>query len=99
MASFQPNISPEVADVIRHLPPDIKQAVKQALRALSEDPDLREPLRRELAGLWKYRVRRFRVVYAIDHHSRILRILAVGHRRRIYDEVTEAVRRDKLPQK
>lgn len=51
MASFQPNIFPEVAEVIRHLPPDIKQAVKQALRALSEDPDLGEPLRRELAGL------------------------------------------------
>lgn len=53
MASLRPDIPPAVADVIRHLPPDIKQAVKQALRALSEDPNLGEPLRRELAGLWK----------------------------------------------
>lgn len=45
------------------------------------------------------RVRRFRVVYAIDRPCRTLRILAVGHRRRIYEEVTEAVRRGKLPQK
>lgn len=99
MAFFRPNIPPEVADIIRHLPPDIKVAVKQALRALSETPDLGEPLRRELTGLWKYRVRRFRIVYAINHPSRSLRILAVGHRRRIYDEVTEAVRQGKLPRR
>ena len=93
MSLFLPDIPPEVAEVIRHLPPEIKRGVKQALRVLSEDPEAGEPLRRELVGLWKYRVRRYRVVYAIDRSLRSLRVVAVGQRKRIYEDVAERVRR------
>lgn len=51
-----------------------------------------EPLMRELEGLWKYRVRRFRIIYAIDRGNRILRIFAVGHRRTVYEMVAALVR-------
>lgn len=37
MRVFRPNIPLHVADVIRHLPPDIKRGIKSALRALSVD--------------------------------------------------------------
>jgi len=37
MAVYRPDIPPHVAEVIRHLPPDIKRSVKQALRSLSAD--------------------------------------------------------------
>lgn len=94
MIAFRPDIPPKVAEVIRHLPPDVKRSVKHALRSLSVDPESGEPLRRELEGLWKYRVRRFRVIYAIDQVLRMIRIVAVGHRRGIYEEVTERVRRE-----
>ena len=57
------------------------------------DPGAGEPLQRELAGLWKYRVRRFRVIYALDRRRRVLRIIAVGHRRAIYEELADLVRR------
>ena len=81
MAVFRPDIPPHIADVIRHLPPDLKRSVKQALRSLSRDPFPGAPLLRELEGLRKYAVRRFRIVYAIDYKHRIIRVLAVGHRR------------------
>ncbi len=48
---------------------------------------------KELKGLWKYRVRRFRIVYGIDSRRRVIRIVAVAHRRRIYEEVTDLIRR------
>jgi mRNA interferase RelE/StbE len=92
MALFQPDIPPHVAEIIRHLPPDVKRSLRHALRALSVAPDAGEPLRRELEGLWKYRVRRFRIVYAIDHDHRRLRIVAVGHRREIYAEAAAQLR-------
>jgi mRNA interferase RelE/StbE len=38
--------------------------------------------------LWKYRVRRFRIVYAIDRKTRVIRLMAVGHRRHVYEELT-----------
>jgi mRNA interferase RelE/StbE len=67
---LRPDIPPHVAEIIRRLPPDLKRSVRNALRTLSEKPESGEPLRRELAGLWKYRVRRFRIVYAIDRRRR-----------------------------
>ncbi len=48
---------------------------------------------KELKRLWKYRVRRFRIVYGIDPRRRVMRIVAVAHRHRIYEEVTDLIRR------
>jgi mRNA interferase RelE/StbE len=93
MAGYRPDIPPHVADVIRSLPPEVKRGVKAAVRALSNDPGAGEPLLRELDGLWKYRVRRFRIVYAMDRRRRALRIIAVGHRRAVYEELANLVRR------
>jgi mRNA interferase RelE/StbE len=76
-----------VGDVIRSLHPDLKRSIKSALRAIAINPECGEPLLRELKGLWKYRVRRYRIVYAIDRKSRTIRLMAVGHRRSIYEEL------------
>ncbi|MGH7165035.1 MAG: type II toxin-antitoxin system RelE family toxin [Nitrospiraceae bacterium] len=86
-AVFHPDIPPHIAEVIRHLPPDLKRSIKAAIRTLSQVPDSGTPLVRELDGFWKYRVRRFRIVYAVDRRRKRLKIIAVGHRRRIYEEV------------
>lgn len=91
MRGFQLDIPPHVADIIRHLPPDLKRGVKSALRLLSTDPSCGVPLLRELEGCWKYRVRRFRIVYGIDQRRRTLRILAVGHRRQVYEELVAQI--------
>lgn len=92
MAGFRPDIPPHVAEVIRHLPPEVKRGVKAAIRALSDNPAQGEPLQRELEGLLKYRVKRYRVVYALDRQRKVLRIVAVGHRRAIYEELANLVR-------
>lgn len=81
-------LPPHVADVVRGLPPDVQRAIKGAFRALSEDADIGEPLERDLEGLWRFRVRRFRVVYEIDRRARIVRVYAVGHRRSVYEELS-----------
>ena len=95
MSGHRPDIPPHVAEIIRHLPPDVKRGVKAAIRALSNNPAAGEPLQRDLEGLWKYRVKRFRVVYAVDRQRRILRIMAVGHRRAVYEELADLVRQRK----
>ena len=89
MTLFRQEIPPHVAEAIRHLPPDVKRGVKAALRSISVDPGSGIPLVKDLEGFWKYRVRRYRVVYSIDRSRRAIRIIAVGHRRRIYEDVLE----------
>lgn len=93
MKPVRPEIPPHVADVIRSLHPDLKRAIKSAVRAIASDPECGEPLLRELKGLWKYRVRRFRIVYAIDRKSRTIRLMAVGHRRSIYEELSALMKK------
>jgi mRNA interferase RelE/StbE len=53
-------------------------------------------LLRELAGLWKYKLRRFRIVYEIDRKKRLIKIFAIGHRREVYEELAEIFRTSRL---
>ncbi|MEK9141023.1 MAG: type II toxin-antitoxin system RelE/ParE family toxin [Nitrospirota bacterium] len=64
-----------------------------AARTIAANPECGEPLKRELDGLRKYRVRRFCVVYAVHQKTRIIRLMAVGHRRAVYEELIERLRR------
>ncbi|WHZ24794.1 MAG: hypothetical protein OJF47_003906 [Nitrospira sp.] len=93
--SFRPDIPPHVAEVIRSLHPDLKRSIKAAVRAIVADPECGEPLLRELEGLWKYRVRRFRIVYAIDRKTHMICFMAVGHRRHVYEELSARLRKKK----
>jgi mRNA interferase RelE/StbE len=92
---FRPDIPPHVAEMIRSLHPDLKRSIKSAIRAIAADPECGDPLQRELNGLRKYRVRRFRIVYAIDRKGKAIRLMAVGHRRYVYENLTEQLRRKK----
>ena len=93
MTSFRHDIPPHIADVIRSLHPDLKRSIKAAVRAIATDPECGEPLLRELDSFRKYRVRRFRIVYAIDRKARMIRLMAVGHRRHVADEPRARSRR------
>lgn len=93
MAIYRPDIPSHVAEIVRHLPPDVKRSVKQALRSLSADPFAGAPLMRELSGLWKFKVRRFRIIYEFDRKARVIRVFAIGHRREVYEELADRLRR------
>jgi len=91
---FQPDIPPHVAQIIRGLPPDIKKSVREAIRALAKDHALGEPLGGRLTGLWKYRVRRYRIIYLPRPVKRSFLVYAVGHRREIYDKIAPPTLQD-----
>ena len=93
MASRRLAIAPNAAEVLKHLPPGLKRAVRAALRGLSDGTIAGESLQRELEGLHKYPVRRYRIVYSIDRG--LIKVLAIGHRRTIYEVLAESVRRAK----
>ena len=69
MAVYRPDIPPHVAEIIRHLPPELKQRIKRAIRSLSADPSAGEPLIAELSGLWSFKVRRFRIIYELHRKA------------------------------
>jgi len=93
VSPFRPDIPPHVAEVIRSLHPDLKRSIKAAVRAIAHNPECGDFLQRELDGLKKYRVRRFRIVYAVDRKARVIRLMAVGHRRHVYEELSARLRK------
>ena len=93
MLVYRGVLPPEVAGSIAHLPPGIKRSIKGALRALMENPAIGDALHSELEGCFKYRARRYRIVFQVARSARTLRILAVGHRRNVYEELAEQLKK------
>jgi len=68
-----------------------RQAQKEILAYLDErvatDKDPRrfgKPLRAMLTGLWRYRVRDYRIICEIKDGVILVLVISVGHRRRVY---------------
>jgi mRNA interferase RelE/StbE len=91
--SYRVEIPPHVARAIRHLPPDVKRAVRAAFDELAQNPSAGEALKAQLAGFMKYRVRRYRVIYSLHRPTSTVRVLAVGHRRNVYEDMAAALSR------
>ena len=84
---FRLDIPPHIADVIRSLYPELKRSVRAAIDEIAANPECGEPLRGELKAYWKYRVRRFRIIYGVDRRKRMVRIMAIAHRREVYEQL------------
>ncbi len=75
---------------------ELKKLDKQAQKEIISDLDQRiathedprrfgKPLRASLAGLWRYRVRDYRLVCQIQDNVLLVLVVAVGHRKIVYD--------------
>jgi mRNA interferase RelE/StbE len=54
--------------------------------AITENPRrFGRPLTGDLKGLWRYRVGSYRIVAAIEDDRFVVLVVAVGHRREVYD--------------
>ncbi|MGB2644758.1 MAG: type II toxin-antitoxin system RelE/ParE family toxin [Candidatus Acidiferrum sp.] len=45
-----------------------------------------KPLRHSKFGLWRYRVRDFRIICQLRESQRIVLVVAVGHRSKVYEK-------------
>jgi len=52
----------------------------------TEDPRrFGKPLRANLAGLWRYRIRDYRLICQIQDERLLVLVVSVGHRKNVYD--------------
>jgi mRNA interferase RelE/StbE len=74
---------------LRKLDAKIQQTILRYLReriAGAEDPRrFGKPLRRNLAGLWRYRVEDYRLICRVEDDRVVVLVLQVGHRRDVYE--------------
>ena len=82
--SYSVNILRRAQKELAQLPGGVYERVRDAVRALGQDP--RPPACLKLTGRegWRIRAGDFRVIYEIDDKQRTVTVLHVGHRRDVY---------------
>jgi mRNA interferase RelE/StbE len=83
----------EIRNLVRGLHPDLKRKVRASLEAIVTDPSSGKGLRDELTGLRSYRVGHFRIIYRIAARGRIVELVTVGPRARVYEDTLRFIQR------
>ena len=66
----------------------LKLKIKDAAEEIAKDPLVGKPLTRELKGRFSYRAGDYRIIYRVYHSEIVVLILALGHRRDIYEKIS-----------
>ena len=86
------NYTPTAAKAIRKLDPGTRAQVRAAIERLAEDPTRGKPLQLTLKGLRSWRTSDWRIVYRVAEAQIEILIVAVGHRRDVYDQIRERLK-------
>ena len=90
-------IPDDVAEFVRRMHPYLKKKIKASLNIILSDPDSGKMLRDELTGLRSFRVSSFRIIYRIST-KKIIEIVAIGPRERIYEETFRLLKKSENTQ-
>jgi len=66
------------------LPRGIYERIRDAIRALAQDPRPPGCLKMKEREGWRIRIGSYRVIYEIDDEQQTVTVLHVGHRRDVY---------------
>jgi mRNA interferase RelE/StbE len=77
---------------LQDLPREAQVRLASQIDGLVSDPfpPASKPLVGPFAGLHKLRVGDYRVAYEVDEQARLVRVLAVGHRRDVYKRLARS---------
>ena len=79
------------ARAIKRLDPTIRRRMLVALLTLRENPERGKPLQFALRGLRSWRTRDHRIVYRIVESRIEILVVAVGHRRDVYERLKKTL--------
>jgi len=85
---FEVHLSPEGRDFYAAADRPLARKLARCFAQLEQDPRRHQNVKRlkgELAGLYRYRLGDWRVVYRIDDNLNRVVVLLVAHRREVYE--------------
>jgi mRNA interferase RelE/StbE len=91
--SWEVSYTASAAKAIRKLDAATRRQVRAAVERLVEDPDRGKPLQLTLKGLRSWRTGDWRIVYRATRERLEILVIAVGHRREVYDSLRERLRK------
>ena len=90
--SWRVNYTQTAAKAIRKLDPGTRAQVRAAIERLVENPNRGKLLQLTLKGLRSWRTSEWRIVYRASNAQLEILIVAVGHRREIYDRLRDRLK-------
>jgi len=86
--AWQIEFDSEAENDLKKIDREMQRRILRYLReriATGKDPRrFGAPLRRELSGLWKYRLGDYRIICRIEDKKVVVYVISVGHRKDIY---------------
>jgi mRNA interferase RelE/StbE len=85
VSRYKIELRPAAARALRKLNPQVARRVQAVIALLAEDP--RPPASRPLRGrhAWRVRMGDYRIIYTIEDDLLLIVVVALGHRRDIYE--------------
>lgn len=83
---YDPGALKDLRKLDRTVQEEILDYMDQRIAAASSPRDFGKPLRGSKFGLWRYRVRDYRIVCELQESRLTVLVVAVGHRSTIYDD-------------
>jgi mRNA interferase RelE/StbE len=80
------------ARAIRKLDPQIRRRVLAAVRKLAQEPERGKPLQLTLKGLRSWRTGDYRIVYRVVELRVEILVVAIGHRRDVYERLSQSLK-------
>jgi mRNA interferase RelE/StbE len=76
---------------VKKMDASIRRIIKKAIQSLAVNPAKGKPLAYDLAGLHSLRTSDYRIIYRVKEKQLIIIVIAVGHRKEIYQKLKELV--------
>jgi len=71
----------------------VRSLIIKSLEKLAANPEIGKPLQFELANLFSYRASSHRIVYEIHRKEITVLVVAIGHRREVYERLKSLLAR------
>ena len=84
--SYEVRVSEGATRELAKLPIKVQRPTWEHIQALGDDPRPRnaKPLTDPFRGIWRLKVREYRVSYTIDDQAQVVYVWRVGHRSTFY---------------
>ncbi len=74
----------ELAKLDRTVQIEIYRYLQDRIATKEDPPRFGAPLKKDLAGLWKYRVKAYRLICEIQDDKVLVLVIRIGHRKNVY---------------
>jgi mRNA interferase RelE/StbE len=81
-------LHPKAAKALERIEEPVRLRIVERLRELRDSPE-RVGKRLKFSDFWSVRVRDYRAIYEIERDKNRVIVLFIGHRRKVYDDLSK----------